>query len=98
MIEVWKDNESIDTVITKIETELFVHPCDIDYVDPYSDLTDFMEYCMRPCPDGADQIIETREMLRKKKGTDLKRRNLDGKTARDFAVHPDSIHYLDTLR
>ncbi|MFT6923147.1 MAG: hypothetical protein ACJA1C_002157 [Crocinitomicaceae bacterium] len=67
-----------------------------NWVDPEWDMTDFMKYCECPCPDGAEQIIQSLEYLRSK-GADPKWVNSSGKTAKDFAEHPDIKKYLDSI-
>jgi hypothetical protein len=55
-----------------------------------------MHYAECPCPDGADEIIKSMKFLLRN-GADPKMQTESGKTALDFAKHPEIITFLRSL-
>lgn len=84
---------AIDTIRQKY---LFQLGYKVDSQSPPDGRTDFMYYAECPCPDGAEEIIESMAFLIRK-GADPHIKSSNGKTALDYATHPDIINYLKSL-
>lgn len=69
---------------------------DINGQDPRDGNTDFSNYSMCPCPDGAKEIIASMRYLHEN-GADHTIKNAEGKTALDLAEHPKIRAFIKRL-